>query len=172
MSDTEEIRGWLAGRLPKEWFEEAPEITVDRDEILVVGRLSEPEVAGDASSAEREAAVKGRIQGFREDTREQRMKIASEAERRFRRKVSWGAEVADVRKLFTNVSMPMMTRLRMTDRKVLDTLVETGVARSRSDALAWCVKLVAKHESEWLRDLEKAYGQVQDVRARGPRAEL
>ena len=37
-----------------------------------------------------------------------------------------------------------MTRLRMPERRVLDTLVDAGVARSRSHALAWCVRLVRR----------------------------
>ena len=43
-----------------------------------------------------------------------------------------------------------MTRLRQPQRMVLDTLVDAGVARSRSDALAWCVRLVGQHEDDWL----------------------
>ena len=43
-----------------------------------------------------------------------------------------------------------MTRLRQPQRLVLDTLVDAGVARSRSDALAWCVRLVGQHEEDWL----------------------
>lgn len=164
----EEIRGWVTGRLPKDWFTAAPEVRVDRDEILVVGKLSEPEVAKDASPSEREATMLGRIQAFREETRGRRMKIADEAEHRFRRKVSWGAESGDVSRLFTHLSVPTMTRLRLTQREVLDTLVDTGVARSRSDALAWCVRLVAKHQADWLKDLQSAYSKVEEVKAEGP----
>lgn len=164
----EEIRGWLTGRLPDDWFTTTADVSADRDEILVVGKLSEPDVAKDASASEREAAMLGRIQGFREETRGRRMKIADEAEHRFRRKVSWGAESGDVRRLFTHLSTPTMTRLRMTERELLDTLVDTGVARSRSHALAWCVRLVAKHQADWLKDLKEAYGRVEEVKAEGP----
>jgi hypothetical protein len=62
-----------------------------------------------------------------------------------------------------------MTRLRMPERKVLDTLVEAGVARSRSHALAWCVRLVAERQDDWLRDLQEALTKVEEVRAEGPR---
>jgi hypothetical protein len=62
----------------------------------------------------------------------------------------------------------VMTRLRLRERAVLDTLIEGGVARSRSEALAWCVKLVGRHESEWLADLREALSGVEHVRAEGP----
>jgi hypothetical protein len=53
---------------------------------------------------------------------------------------------------------------------VLDTLVEAGVARSRSDALAWCVRLVAQHQGEWLTELDGAMAAVRAARANGPTA--
>jgi hypothetical protein len=64
----------------------------------------------------------------------------------------------------------VMTRLRQPERKALDTLVEAGVARSRADALAWCVRLVRQHEGEWLAELREAMHTVADVRSRGPAA--
>ncbi|MGE5227147.1 MAG: hypothetical protein ACM3OO_09770, partial [Planctomycetaceae bacterium] len=93
--------GWFAGRLPAGWFVGPPDVQADRDELLVVGTLAEPELGGDAESETRAAALAARIQGFREDTRAQRMRIADEAERRFGRKVSWGAVCGDQRQLFT-----------------------------------------------------------------------
>ncbi len=63
-----------------------------------------------------------------------------------------------------------MTRLQQPQRQVLDTLVEAGVARSRSDALAWCVRLVGQHEGDWLAELEAAMGSVRQARAKGPSA--
>src|SRR5919206_3148793 len=152
----QELRGWFAGRLPESWFIAPPLVQSDRDEILVIGALSVPEVPGDASETVRSAAVASRIDGFREDTREQRMRIADEAQHRFGRRVSWGATSGDVRKLFTTVSMPVMTRLRMSERAVLDTLVDAGVARSRSHALAWCVRLVGENQTEWIENLRDA----------------
>ena len=163
----EEISGWFAGRIPDGWFEGAPEVTIDRDEILVVGTLSDVTVQGGSEEA-LAAARAGRIKQHREDTREQRMRIADEAQRRFRRKVSWGARCGGLEELFTTVSLPMMTRLRMPERRVLDTLVESGVARSRAHALAWCVRLVAERQDEWLQDLRKALEHVQEVRGAGP----
>ena len=168
MTSNEEIRGWLSGRLPQDWFDGAPEVTVDREEITVVGTLAVPDLAEGASDAERAAALRGRVKGFREDTRDKRIEIARELEHRTGRKVAWGVEVADQRVLFTTLSVPVMTRLRQPERAVLDTLVDAGVAKSRSDALAWCVKLVGKHSDEWLTQLRSAMEEVARVRESGP----
>lgn len=165
---SEKLRGWFSGRLPEEWFEGAPEVVVDREEVSVVGRLAEPALAEDASESERAAALAGHIQRFREDTRDKRIVIAREAEHRFGHKVSWGAECGDRREMFTTMSVPVMTRLRQPERRVLDTLVEAGVARSRSDALAWCVRLVGKNADEWLGELREALQHVERARAAGP----
>lgn len=164
----DQLRGWFAGRLPAEWFEGAPEVSSDRDEILVIGTLSEPEVPKGASEDLRGAAIAGRIGGFRKDTRQQRMRIADEAQHRFQRKVSWGVTCGGERELFTTLSIPAMTRLGMRERAVLDTLVDAGVARSRSHALAWCVRLVGDRQDEWLGELREALKKVQEVRAEGP----
>jgi len=168
MTDLEEIKGWFAGRVPKEWFTGPPDVTADREEILIVGTLPDVEVAKDASPAEVAAARAGRIKQFREDTRDARIRIAQEAEHRFRHKVSWGATCGDETELFTTLSMPVMTRLQMPERQVLDTLVNAGVARSRSHALAWCVRLVGENEGEWIQKLREALASVQQVRAEGP----
>jgi len=167
-STSEEIRGWFAGRLPDGWFSAVPEVQTDREEILVVGTLPEPELEADATPESRAAALAARIQGFREDTRGQRMRIAEEAQHRFGRRVSWGAQCGDQRILFTTVSVPAMTRLRMPERAVLDTLVEAGVARSRSHALAWCVRLVERNQDEWLKGLRDALVNVEKARGEGP----
>jgi hypothetical protein len=163
----EKLRGWFTGRLPADWFTAAPDIQVDREEITIVGTLAEPTEAG-ASAAERAAAAEGRIRRFREETRGRRVEIAREAEHRFRRKVSWGVTCADVTQMFTTLSVPVMTRLRQPERRVLDTLVEAGVARSRSDALAWCVRLTGEHADAWLSALRAALRQVEEVRDQGP----
>jgi hypothetical protein len=165
----DEIRGWFAGRLPTDWFMQAPDLEIDRDEILVMGTLPDPEVPDDASPEVVASARAARIDGFREDTRAQRIRIAQAAEHRFGRKVSWGARCGDVERAFTTLSLPAMTRLRMPERRVLDTLVEAGVARSRSHALAWCVHLVAERQEEWLKDLREALTQVERARSAGPR---
>lgn len=167
---SEQVRGWLAGRLSGDWFTEQPEIVVDREEITIVGTLSEPETTGDegATEAERAAAAEGRIKLFREETRARRIEIAREAEHRFGRKVAWGARCADRCEMFTTLSVPVMTRLRQSERRVLDTLVDAGVARSRSDALAWCVRLTGEHADAWLIELRDALRRVEEVRAQGP----
>jgi hypothetical protein len=168
MSSTQELQGWFAGRVPDGWFTGPPEVTVDADEILVVGGLAPPAYPKGADDRAKAAARAGRVKQFREDTRAARMVIAEEAEHRFRRKVSWGATCGDDRYVFTNVSVPVMTRLRMRERGVLDTLIEGGVARSRSEALAWCVRLVGTHEESWLKDLKAALAAVHEVRDAGP----
>lgn len=165
---TTEIRGWLAGRLPADWFTDPPEVTIDREELTVVGAIAAPDQSAGTSDAERSAAEAGRITQHREDTREARIRIARELEHRTGRKVAWGATCGSTRRLFTTMSVPVMTRLRQEERRVLDTLVESGVARSRSDALAWCVKLVGQHSDEWLTQLREALQSVQQVRDRGP----
>lgn len=165
---TQRLAAWFAGRIDDGWFTEPPEVTVDRDEILVVGRIEEPEYPKGATAEAKAEAQVGRIERFREDTRDRRIGVALQAERRFRRKVSWGVDCGDARRLFTTLSTPVMTRLRMSERQVLDTLVDAGVARSRSEALAWCVRLVDRNQTEWLDDLRKAFSEVERVRAEGP----
>jgi hypothetical protein len=160
---------WFAGRLPEAWFEGDPTVIVDREEITVIGRLSEPDGSGKDESGERAA---GRVSRFREETRAERMRIADEAQDRYGRKVSWGVEVGSEsgteRILFTHIAVPVMTRLKQPERRVLDTLVDAGVARSRADALAWSVRLVGEHTEEWLAKLREAMSAVDDLRAQGP----
>lgn len=156
-----EISEWFTGRLPEDWFAAPLEVTVDRDEILVVGTISAPQEATRASE-------QGRIERFREDTRTARMTIADSAQKRFARTVSWGVRCGETRQLFTTLAVPVMTRLRLDQRHVLDILVEAGVARSRSEALSWCVRLVADHEGDWIAQLGEALGAVRQARAAGP----
>jgi hypothetical protein len=162
-----EIVAWFRGRLPDEWFTEQAEVIVDREEITVVGTLAEPE-SDDADGTAADAAADGRIKRFREDTRARRIEIAREAERKFGKKVAWGARCGAVNEMFTTLSVPVMTRLRQSERRVLDTLVDAGVARSRSDALAWCVRLTGEHADAWLAELRDALRRVEEVRAQGP----
>ena len=162
----EGLAGWFAGRLPDEWFDGPPEVVVDREEVLVVGTL--PALTTPDDDPGRAEAEAGRITRFREQTREERMRIAREAERRYGRKVAWGARVGSTRQVFTSLSVPVMTRLRQPERQVLDTLVDSGVARSRSEALAWCVRLVGRNTESWLGDLRAAMESVEQVRRSGP----
>lgn len=134
---------------------------MDRDEILILGCVAEPTSAGDG---DRLAVVKE----FRDQTREARVALALEAERRFERKVSWATSCGDQQVVFTHLATPVMTRLRMQERAVLDTLIDAGVARSRSEALAWCVRLVGRNEAEWIDRLRQALVAVEQARSAGP----
>jgi hypothetical protein len=178
----DEAPAWILGALPDDWFTQRPDISIDRDEIVIVGRLPEPTLVAEApaadaaaddasaerASSEKAAAERGRIATFRESTRERRIKIAQQLERRYRRKVAWGAVCGETRELFTTFAAPAMTRLRQRERQVLDTLVDAGVARSRSEALAWCVRLVGQHAEQWLGQLREAMGAVDELRRQGP----
>ncbi len=166
MSESDEIRGWVAGRVPADWYQGAPEVTVDREEIVVIGALKEAKIEGNDDA--QKAAAAGRVKQHREDTREKRMQISNEAEHRFERPISWGVKIGDKSFLFTHLSIPVMTRLRQKERAVLDSLVDAGVARSRSEAVAWCVRLVDQHESDWLKELREAMSKVAQVRSGGP----
>ena len=164
----EDAGTWFAGRIPAGWFAGPPEVTADGEEMLVVGTLPDVELASGTSAEGREAARSARIERFREETRDDRIRIAREAERHFGRKVAWGARCGDVVRVFTTLSVPVMTRLRMHERSILDTLVAGGVARSRSEALAWCVRLVGMHQADWIKGLRDALVKVDEVRSKGP----
>lgn len=140
---------------------------MDREEIVIIGRLPAlDEEFGD--DAERAAAESGRMSRFREETRDERIEIARQAEHRYDRKVAWGVRLGEREELFTTLSAPVMTRLRQPERQILDTLVDAGIARSRSEALAWAVRMVGDHTEEWLAELRAATAKVEDLRAQGP----
>lgn len=162
------IRAWFLGRLPEEWASPEPVITIDREEITVVVAIEPPKLPDGASDADQAEALDGAISRFREDTRDRRMAIAREAEHRFERKVAWGLDVGERTVLFTHLAAPVMTRLRQPERIVLDTLVDASIARSRADAVAWCVRLVGRNVDDWLGDLRDALGNVDEVRNTGP----
>jgi hypothetical protein len=143
-------------------------VSVDRDEIVVVGTLDPPTLAEGAGEAEVRAAEAGRIERFREETRQTRMAIHDEAEARYGRAVAWGAVSGETRRIFTNRAVPVLTRLRQPERLVLDTLVDASVAGSRSEALAWCVRLVGDNQDEWLARLRQALSAVEEARETGP----
>lgn len=165
MAERDEIRGWLSGRIPADWGATITELQMDPQEVLVTLRLKDVEnVEGDL-----EAARLGRIQQFRETTRDARVGISQEAQRKFGRVVSWSAECGEVRQIFTHLALPVMTRLRLPEREVLDALVNAGIARSRAHALAWCVALVRQHQSDWFKELKEAMESVARVRAQGPK---
>lgn len=164
----DEIQAWFTGRIPAGWFDGPPEVDHDRDEIYVIGTLAEVDLGQGTSDEALVAAREGRIERWREETRRERMRIADEAEARFGRKVAWGARIGDTTRLFTHLAIPAMTRLRLKERRVLDTLVDAGVARSRAHALAWCVRLVADNQTEWIEELRDALVQVEKIRSEGP----
>ncbi len=172
-SPIDRLRGWFTGRMPSEWLDGSLEVKADREEITIIVPIAAPETVDGASESEKAAAWEGRSRRFREDTRQQRIEIARDAEHTFGRKVSWGVRAGNTGEsivMFTTFSVPVMTRLRQSERMVLDTLVDAGVARSRSDALAWCVRLVGQHEDSWLSDLREALQHVEQVRSGGPRS--
>jgi len=150
MSD--EIQAFVQAKVPEGWFIGPPRVEADEEEILVLGVLR-PEQA---------------VDGFRESSRETRMSVAREVESRFGRPVSWGVERDGATTLFTTQASPVMTRLRLRERAVLTTLIDAGIARSRSEALAWCVKLVERHQADWLAELREALAGIEQVRVGGP----
>jgi hypothetical protein len=162
LPSADDAAAWFSGRLPSDWFAGKPDVSVDREEIIVTGELAAVE------ETEEPAAAEGRLSRFREETRTERIKIALEAEARYGRKVGWGASIGENRQLFSHLSIPVMTRLRQPQRQVLDTLVDAGVARSRSEALSWAVDLVGQHTEEWLASLRAAMTEVDKLRATGP----
>lgn len=165
------VQSWFIGRLPAEWTAaRPPAFSIDREEITVTISIEPPKLPDGASAADRAEALAGRVAGFRDDTRDRRVAIAREAEQRFERKVAWALRVGDDTALFSHLAAPVMTRLRQPERQVLDTLVAANIARSRSDALAWCVRLVGRNVDTWLAELRDAMRAVDDVRANGPDA--
>ncbi|MDH4117663.1 MAG: hypothetical protein OEW30_09760 [Acidimicrobiia bacterium] len=167
---TSQIRAWFIGRIEDDWFTEAPTLEVDRDEIVVIGPIAPPNGLDELDTDARLLAIQSRVEKFRESTRKARVAIARDTEKVFERKVSWAVTCEERRADFTNLAAPAMTRLRMAERRTLDTLVSSGVAKSRSDALAWCVRLVGRHEADWLNDLDAAMENVEAVRRQGPAA--
>ncbi|MCU4184256.1 hypothetical protein K6U06_07775 [Acidiferrimicrobium sp. IK] len=168
-ADGSDPAAWFAAVLPAEWRGGPPTVEVDNDEILVIVHLPDPP-PGSPGGGSFGPGDQARIEWFRAQTRDERMALAADAEARFGRKVSWGACAGEMAATFTMSSVPVMTRLRMPERRVLDTLIDAGVARSRSEALAWCVRLVGDNEKEWIARLRDAFAAVEAVRDEGPAA--
>ncbi len=165
----EDVRNWFVQRVPAGWFD-GLSLVADREEILVAGVLPAPDCEG-ADETTTRLQCTARIQQFRDDTRDDRMAIADEAELLWGRKVSWAVACGGIEEQFTTQAVPVMTRLRMDERQVLDTLIDAGVARTRSEALAWCVRLVGRHEHDWIVELREAMARVEQVRRSGPSAD-
>ena len=159
MPESADLTAWFSQRLAPAWLGDGWEVLADSDEVLVV------------LAPGLDPAAPAVIAQFRAASRDRRVEVAAAAEATFGAKVSWGVRLGDVVHLFTTASVPVMTRLRLPERRVLDTLIDAGVARSRSDALAWCVRLVGRNEGEWIDELRDAFQQVAQVRNKGPRAD-
>lgn len=160
----DDLEAWFVGSLPDDWFVEPITVEFDRDEIVVTGELASPKAKKDT----RAIAEAARIETFREETRESRMAVADRAQQKFGRTVSWAATCGASASDWTSASVPAMTRLRFEDRAILDTLIDAGVARSRSEALAWCVRLVGENEEKWIGSLRSALTAVEEARKAGP----
>ena len=165
VTTSDELSAWFTGALPDDWFTGPIDIAFDRDEIIVTGTLHAPEL-GD--NTETDVAEEARITAFREDTRQGRVSVAERAQQQFERHVTWAVRCGNTEAVFTAANVPVMTRLRFDDRQVLDTLIAAGVARSRADALSWCVRLVGENESEWIDEIQDAMKAVEEARAKGP----
>lgn len=165
---TADIQAWFDSHIDKSWGSEGVTIKTDDDEILAIVKVSTEDGDLPESKDEKEIAIKRIARRFRKATRQSRMSVADSAQELFERKVSWGVQAGEDTYLFTHVTAPAMTRLRISEREVLDTLVNSGVASSRSEALGWCVKFVRDNESEWLESLRDAFKSVEEVRNAGP----
>jgi hypothetical protein len=146
----------ISPMIPGGWFDGPLHLSVDGDEILIVGTLA----GGGPGDGDPSA--------FREATRAARMEIADRVQPVAGRSVAWGVTSGDTTTVFTSLGVPVMTRLRIHEREVLDTLLAAGVARSRSEALAWCVRFVGQEESSWLNDLRTSIESIARVRSEGP----
>src|SRR4051812_50208006 len=91
----DDIIAWFTGRLPGDWTRQAPQISVDDEEIVVKIAISPADLVDDADQSAVAEAAAGRMAAWREETREARIAIAKEAQQRFGRKVSWGVVVGD-----------------------------------------------------------------------------
>ena len=96
------------------------------------------------------------------------MAIAREAQARFGRAVSWGVRQGERETLFTTQPAAVTAGLGLRQRAVLDTLIASGVASSREEALSWCVRLVEHHRRTWLDELGEALDGAKRARGKGP----
>ena len=165
---TADIQSWFDSHIDESWGSEGVTIKADDDEILAIVKVGTDDGELPESTDDKEIAIKRIARTFRKATRQSRMAVADSAQELFERKVSWGVQAGEDTYLFTHVTAPAMTRLRISEREVLDTLVNSGVATSRSEALSWCVKFVRDNEEEWLTNLRDAFKSVEQVRNDGP----
>src|SRR5260370_41833737 len=91
----EDVRAWFASRVPAAWFPRPPEVRADGEEILVMGPLPDVELAAGTSEEARAAPRSARIERFREEPPDDRVRIAREPARQVRRQLAWGARGGD-----------------------------------------------------------------------------
>ena len=152
-----DVQKWLQERLPADLCRVAPDVADYEDEILVML------TAAPAGESESESDTVARL---REQSRPLRMRLARELQRLAGRPVAWGIRIGSTEALFTTRSAPVMTRLGRSERDVLDTLVASGLAETRSAALAFVVRAFAKEHAVWLAEAREAIAEVEKVRAR------
>ena len=154
-----ELRQWLNEHL-KDLYPEPVEASVSGGELLVMGRL-----AVEGEIAEEEA--RNRINQHREATRPQRVELAQELQRLTGLTVTWGVRCGQVTAYFSSLRVPVMTRLGRAERDVLDTLIRSGVARNRSQAVNWAIQAFARGQRDWLRQLREAANNLSNLREQG-----
>ena len=162
------VVAWFAGRLPDEWTAAGePELTVDREEVTVVITIAEPELADDADGPTRAEAVAGASAGSARTPRAtHRDRPRGRAPVRTKGCVGRAGRRPD-RAVHSSrrpghdpVASARTTCARHPRR--------AGVARSRADALAWCVRLVGQHTDDWLAKSRAAIADVERLHAEGP----
>jgi hypothetical protein len=82
VTTNETLTAWFRGRIPDGWYAEPVTVRSDRDEILVTGVLTPPELGDDLGPDAQRVALASRIAGHREATREA-SRHRQEAEHRF-----------------------------------------------------------------------------------------
>ena len=167
----ERVAGWFAGRLPQEWQATPAQITIDREEITV--RLSIPDVEWARTQTAARSRGAGRPgQGVpRGDPRQadgdrprgraplRRQGVVGTAGRRGRRRAQRALDPR--RRAGDDPAAPAAADGPGHPRR-------RRVARSRADALAWCVQLVGQHEDDWLTELRDAWRRSPTYAARAP----
>lgn len=174
----DELVQWLAARLPEALLAAPPRLALYDDELVAVLSPLVPELESDDED-QRRGHERALIARLREETRPLRMRLAAELQPLLGRPVAWGMRLGGSEALFSTRTVPVMTRLNRREREVLDTLVATGVADTRSAALAYCVRVFASEHDDWLGEARAVAEQAQQVRARfklrrrqGPPTEL
>ena len=165
---THEITGRVRGARAADLHAAVPHIEVDRGEMRVFGDDGAPEVPDGLDAEGIAAAEQARIDRFRVETRDRRIAVARQAEARYGRPISWGATSGATIRHFTTVHAFVPTRLDFEQRRVLDHLVDAGIAKNRGQGLAWCVDLVRQNEEGWLTRLQEALDTLNETADAAP----